>query len=102
MKLTVSSLVANTSGDIRNDLFVNWFNSLDNLSEGADDFSHFLDDWLGNGVLQHMRLILGMGFLVRTMRTFMMVLNIDVTRCRAEYEIDREYIGRDLRFLDRK
>jgi len=40
------------------DLFLDWLNLLGDLSEWRDDFSDLLDDWLGDGVLEEMWLVL--------------------------------------------
>ena len=59
------------------DLFLHGQNLLSDDSLWGDDFSHLLDDGLGDGVHSHMGLIGGLGFLERSLGWHMSVLNVN-------------------------
>ena len=95
-----TSTVASTAstrflGDDGEDLFLDWLDLLDDLSGWSDDFTDFLDDWLGDGVFQHMGLILGGGFLVGSLGAIVHLLDVEVGRGRSEENVEWDLASAD-------
>ena len=64
MLMVMMIIMTSMIGDMCFDFLVNWFNDLNNLTMGSDDFLDLLNDRFGDGMFDNMRFILGMGFLV--------------------------------------
>ena len=77
------------------DLFLDWLDLLDDLSGWGDDFADLLDDGLGDGVLEHMGLVLGVGLLDGSLGAIVSLEHVQVGGGRSEEDVEWDLAGTD-------